>query len=209
MSTRKELKMDAKLKLTGNWGTAIGAIFVTSLISFLLGIIPAYYPYSNIIAVSIPIISILITAPLSLGISICFLNICRNSNSQFNDLFLGFNNLFKTIGVTLLVGIIVFLGYLLFIIPGIIFSFMYSQVYYVLADNPTFSVWECLKESSRLMIGKKFDFFVLELSFILWIILVAITFGIAGFYVLPYYQATLTNFYIDLKNDSINKYSKY
>ena len=83
---------------------------------------------------------------------------------------------------------------------GIILSFMYSQAYYIMAENPEMSIIDCLKESSRIMKGHKMDLFVLELSFLGWVILMGITFGIAGLYVLPYYSATLTNFYLEIKN---------
>ncbi|WP_289294348.1 DUF975 family protein [Romboutsia ilealis] len=106
----------------------------------------------------------------------------------------------RAIGVTLLVGVIVFIGSILFIIPGIILAFMYSQVYYIMAENPEMSIMNCLKESSRIMKGHKMDLFILELSFLGWGILMVITLGIAGLYVLPYYNATLTNFYLEIKD---------
>ena len=50
----------------------------------------------------------------------------------------------RAIGVTLLVGVIVFIGTILFIIPGIILAFMYSRVYYIMAENPEMSIMNCL-----------------------------------------------------------------
>ena len=49
------------------------------------------------------------------------------------------------------------------------------------------------------MKGHKMNLFILQLSFIGWIILMGITCGIAGLYVLPYYNATLSNFYLEIK----------
>ena len=43
------------------------------------------------------------------------------------------------------------------------------------------------------------ELFVLGLSFIGWWILIAITFGIAGLWVYPYYEVTCANFYLALK----------
>jgi len=141
----------------------------------------------------------MIYIPLCLGMSILFLKIARNEDVGYLDVFLGYKNTWKVIGVTILSSIIIFLGYIFFVIPGIILSYMYSQIYFVLVDNPDIGVIECLRKSRELMVGEKLNFFVLELSFILWILLVLVTFGIASIYVMPYYETVLANFYIDIK----------
>ena len=43
---------------------------------------------------------------------------------------------------------------------------------------------------------------MLYLSFIPWLLLTGITCGIAGIYVLPYMNATVTNFYLDIKGQT-------
>ncbi|MGX4600515.1 DUF975 family protein [Faecalimicrobium sp. JNUCC 81] len=72
---------------------------------------------------------------------------------------------------------------------------MFSQVYFILAQDPSIGVIECLQRSSEMMKGHKLDLFILELSFIGWLILCIFTLGI-GFL---WYQMTLTNFYLNLK----------
>lgn len=200
MILRSELKQNAKNQLKNNWGLAIGIIIVCTLISCIPNLLVEINDESLAIAIIIPIITLVITGPLTIGQCKFFINLANRSNPKFSDLWYGFNNILKAIGVTLLVGIIVSIGTILLIIPGIILSFMYSQVYYIMAENPEMSIIDGLKESSRIMKGHKMDLFVLELSFLGWVILMGITFGIAGLYVLPYYSATLTNFYLEIKN---------
>lgn len=200
MILRSELKQNAKNQLKNNWGLAIGIIIVCTLISCIPNLLVEINDESLAIAIIIPIITLVITGPLTIGQCKFFINLANRSNPKFSDLWYGFNNILKAIGVTLLVGIIVSIGTILLIIPGIILSFMYSQVYYIMTENPEMSIIDCLKESSRIMKGHKMDLFVLELSFLGWVILMGITFGIAGLYVLPYYSATLTNFYLEIKN---------
>ena len=200
MILRSELKQNAKNQLKNNWGLAIGIIIVCTLISCIPNLLVEINDESLAIAIIIPIITLVITGPLTIGQCKFFINLANRSNPKFSDLWYGFNNILKAIGVTLLVGIIVSIGTILLIIPGIILSFMYSQVYYIMAENPEMSIIDCLKVSSRIMKGHKMDLFVLELSFLGWVILMGITFGIAGLYVLPYYSATLTNFYLEIKN---------
>ena len=199
MISRSELKRDAKSQLSNYWGVSIGIIIVCMLISYIPELLSYINPESATIAILIPIISLVITGPLAIGQSRFFINLANRENPKFSDLWFGFNNILRGIGVTLLVGIAVCIGTILFIIPGIIISFMYSQVYYIMAENPNKSVLECLRESARIMKGHKMELLILELSFLGWIILTALTCGIAGLYVLPYYSATLANFYLEIK----------
>ena len=49
------------------------------------------------------------------------------------------------------------------------------------------------------MKGHKLEFFILELSFILWAFAIVFTLGIAAIYVEPYMQLTFANFYHNIK----------
>ena len=196
---RSELKKNAKNQLKDNWILAIGVLIVCQLISYVPNILSMVSENLVFVGIVIPILILAITGPLSIGQCKFFINLANKSNPKFSDLWYGFNNILKAIGVALLVGIIVFLGSLLFVIPGIIFAYRYSQVYYIMAENPDISVLDCLRESARIMKGHKMELFILELSFLGWIILTALTCGIAGLYVLPYYSATLANFYLEIK----------
>lgn len=84
-------------------------------------------------------------------------------------------------------------------VPAYIKMFSYSMAYYVLAENPTFKAREALNESKLIMKGQKMRLFVLYLSFVLWGLLGIITLGIAYIYVFPYIEATVANFYLDIK----------
>lgn len=122
---------------------------------------------------------------------------------KFKDLFSYFNIFFKSLGLFVLIGIITLLGTIFLIIPGIIVALMYSQTFYILAEDPSKGIFECLEESSRLMSGHKWDFFVLELSFIGWWLLAGLTLGIGSLWVNPYQQVTEANFYLQLKYGNI------
>ncbi|MDO7206189.1 DUF975 family protein [Paraclostridium bifermentans] len=50
-----------------------------------------------------------------------------------------------------------------------------------------------------MMKGHKFDYFVLELSFIGWSILCVLSLGIGFLWLVPYFEITLTNFYLKVK----------
>ncbi len=97
-----------------------------------------------------------------------------------------------------------FLFFLLLIIPGIIKSYAYSLVPYLLADNPQLDPDRALKLSEQMTSGQKMDIFVLDLSFIGWYILGGLFFGIGFYFVNPYAYATKAQLYLVLKANAIN-----
>ncbi|ETP72452.1 putative integral membrane protein [Lachnospiraceae bacterium JC7] len=64
------------------------------------------------------------------------------------------------------------------------------------ADNRELKTWDAIKVSLRLMRYRKLKFVLLELSFILWFMLAAISCGLATFIVIPYFNASLSVFYL-------------
>ena len=85
-------------------------------------------------------------------------------------------------------------------IPGIVKSYEYRMVPFLLSENPNMTKDEALKASSRMMKGNKWRAFVLDLSFLGWHILSAFTFGMLEiFYVAPYVNGTNAALYEALK----------
>ncbi len=161
----------------------IGISMIVSLIPFIGNIINAFF----------------ISPALSLSITIIFLNVTRAKTIAVGDIFEGFYDFWSAFKVTWLVGLFTFLWSLLFIIPGIIKTYSYSMAMFILAENKGMSALEAIKKSQTMMEGKKMDLFVLELSFLGWMLLGALTFGIAYIWVIPYYYTAYANFYNALK----------
>lgn len=92
---------------------------------------------------------------------------------------------------------------LLFLIPGIVKTYEYLMVAYILADNPTMKCSDVLHLSKQMMHGNKGDAFILSLSFLGWDILSMLTCGLVGiFYVNPYCMATFTELYAYNKEEA-------
>jgi len=112
---------------------------------------------------------------------------------------------YKGITTTMLVkNIYIFLWTLLLIIPGIIKSYAYSMVPYILADNPNIGVNRAIELSNEMTRGHKLDMFVLDLSFIGWYILGMIPFGLGVLFVNPYFNATNAELYLVLRKEALN-----
>lgn len=95
----------------------------------------------------------------------------------------------------------VFLGCLL-IIPGIVMSYSYAMIDYVLAENPDMNAREALAESRRIMRGNRWKLFCLQLSFIGPALLCILTLGIGLIWFVPYESATMAVFYEEAKKNA-------
>lgn len=90
------------------------------------------------------------------------------------------------------------------IIPGIVKSYEYKMIPYILAENSQISRKRAFEISKNMMDGEKWNAFVLDLSFIGWNLLSAITFGIVGvLYVNPYANTTWAEFYKVMRQNAL------
>mgnify|MGYP003008623243 FL=1 len=85
---------------------------------------------------------------------------------------------------------------LLLVVPGIVKHYEYLMVPYIIAENPAMDYKEAFQISKRMMDGQKMETFILDLSFLGWYLLSAVTCGLlAIFYVNPYVQASFAEMY--------------
>lgn len=128
----------------------------------------------------------------------------REHPVSFSALFSAFRvNYGNVVKTQLLTNLSVFLWSLLFVVPGIIKSYQYCMVPYLLSENPHMDAARA-KELSRWMTdGEKMDIFVLELSFIGWSLLCALTCGLGYLFLAPYIQATFAELYEALREKAL------
>jgi len=88
-------------------------------------------------------------------------------------------------------------------IGGIIFAYAYQMVPFLLHDYPELSAKDALKLSREMMKGYKWDLFLLQFSFIGWILLAVLTLGIGLIWLVPYMYAATANFYDDVKAETV------
>ncbi|MER2174332.1 MAG: DUF975 family protein [Carnobacterium sp.] len=228
--TRKELKYDTKALLKGRWKDAILLNIIPTIISILItllfaALVIALVNYSDVGSnywannsmmsddgtgngtsnIGSGILSTLFTV----GISFTFLDWFRNPNMEIQPIRMGLQVFTKKYFLRVLLIYIIStifttLWTLLFIVPGIIKSYAYSQAYLIYKDrsnlspNEKISSLDCITESKNLMKGHKWRLFVLDLSFIGWGILSVLSLGIGLLWLLPYQNATKVAFYEDL-----------
>ena len=106
--------------------------------------------------------------------------------------------------VMFLAGLIIAALSLLFVIPGIIFAIAYAMTAFILAETKPDDIAKekAYKISKRMMNGHKWEYFVFQLSFILWILGTEFTFGILGIWAVPYMTTANVMWYEELKKIS-------
>jgi uncharacterized membrane protein len=112
----------------------------------------------------------------------------------FVVLFVAFITDYIPVMVVLLV-----LTYLLLLIGSFITMLYLSQSMFLLIESPDQRVFGSLKESAAMMKGNKGGLFYLSISFIGMIVLGYFSMGIGFLWISPYIHATLTEYYLDLK----------
>lgn len=175
-----------------NWNPEAVAIF---------GAIAAFLGIIIIAAIGI---SIFLMGPLEVGGRKYFIQSAQHFDNKrcFRFAFDGQNYL-GIVGTMFLRAIFTFLWTLLFIIPGIVKSYAYRMVPYILADNPNIGASRAIELSNNMTRGHKFDMFVLDLSFLGWYLLGLLAFLIGGLFVAPYQYATEAELYLVLRSNAI------
>lgn len=148
--------------------------------------------------------SIFVAQPVEIG-GIRFFMCARNGDVQFGNIGYIFKKgqYIKAVKTNVVKSLYIFFWSLLFIIPGIVKTFSYALVPYILSENPTISTRKAISISKKTMKGEKWHFFILGLSFILWYLLGSIACGIGTIFVLPYVQATYAEFYALMRQKAL------
>lgn len=199
--TSGEIKREAKAQLAGYWGGAV-----------ILGVIPAIFSFFFLREASdgtfIGIAFDLIRDFLVTGMTFAFMNLLRNRQyvleplreivSPFRSEY--FVNLLK---LKLWKYLFIFLWALLFVIPGVVKAYGYSQAELIYKDTADRTGKQpdaraCIEESQKRMYGYKADLFALDLSFIGWQFLNVFTFGLLSLWLTPYMQMSRVVFYENL-----------
>ncbi len=225
MFERKKYKSFAKTQLSGRWGIPILVTIFVTIITRIFSVpeimqlskngyfaemfVGNFREALNISAnTDTPLITSLIQLIVGAILEVATINVyLRMSRSpepvSFADFLEGFNNWARAI-----LGIIwqllwIFLWMLVFIIPGFIKAFSYSQMFYIIAEFKDVSVTKAMRISIEITKGRKWDLFVMYLSFLGWDILSLFTCGILQLWLMPYKNMTYTNAYHALMKEAL------
>lgn len=157
------------------------------------------------------IFTIVIADPLIVSEKRYFLKARKKSNTKITVIGEIFKKerWFNIIIIMLLRNIYNFLWYLT-IIGGIIKTYEYKMIPYILAENPKIERKKAFQLSKEMMRGNKWRTFILDMSFWGWSLVSIFTFGLLNIlYINPYKSATKAELYIVLKHQAIKKKYEY
>lgn len=210
--TSGEIKREARAQLKGHWKEAVLISLIPVAIAFIVTVLISWTYLVNFAEKGITmkiqwndagsdsglgIFGDLLTVNVMTSISFTFLDMIRGIRQEIvplKDVFRNFKQpwMLKIIGLFLVRYALTFLWSLLFIIPGIIKSYSYSQCYFILYDevnevgSSNVGIMDCIAKSRAMMKGHKMDLFLLQFSFFFWYILGVFTLGIAFLWISPY-----------------------
>ena len=221
--TSSDYRRIARERLTGNWPLAIGVAAAACILGGLVtgsSFVPQFnvriegQDISNIgdllnlltaqsisafgLGSILGLAQFLIGGAIELGFATFLLRQHRREALDFQDLFSQFHRFGQGFAQKFLRILYITLWSLLFVIPGIVKSYAYAMTPFIMAENPELSANDAITASRELMDGHKGDLFILDLSFIGWGILAAVTCNIGHLALNPYRNAAYAAFYKDL-----------
>ena len=157
-----------------------------------------YDAYGKTYMFKIGSIALFIQGPISIGLATYSLAIANQEVYSYNQIFTGFKYFFKALFLFLLFNILFLIAFICLIIPGIIIALMFSQIFYIIADDPETGVIEAFKKSASLMKNKKLQLFGLGMRYFGLFILGVFTLGIWWLWLIPQAYVSFAIFYKEL-----------
>ena len=124
--------------LSSKWLLAIGIVLLHTIVNGVVG------------SIGFGLGTLALGGALSFGMSRTMVLIYRGHTPQVETYFDGFKHYLPTLISFLLVSVIVLVGIVLLIIPGVVAAIGLSQTFYVLQDQPELGAEGAIRESWRL-----------------------------------------------------------
>lgn len=193
---RKGIKRQARAYFyKGTW-----LKFALCLVISTVGVMVISALIGKIISFLSVLVSIFGMAIVSYG-TIEVMRLIRNQEEFELIDFIRIDNVNGAVSVYFMKWLYTLLWSLLFVIPGMIKSYSYSQAMFIISEDPTLGADGAITRSREMMNGHKWELVVLQSSFFGWALLGVLTFGIAIVYILPIYAMSMAVFYEYVKKD--------
>lgn len=196
--------------LTGKWGQAaltsllyyVAVFAVVGIVMLItMPVMVAAPKIGGLIYCILLLVACFAIYLIAIGYSFSFLDVSRGAPVETRTLLEPTKDYMRYLGGLLRVFVYVLLWSLLLYIPGIIKAISYSQTFFIMRENPEMSGEQAIQRSMDMMRGHKMDYFLFSLSYIGWVLLGYITFGVGLLFVMPYVVTGMGGFYDELKKD--------
>lgn len=181
-----KIRRAATLNLNGCWWLySIGIFIYYILLDVIINIVGIYFPSGNLSLntlqlsgqlqkyltsdVKIPVLfllySFLMSGALILGRTIYTMMVLRNRVAVPRVMFEGFGRYARALCIYLIRELLIGVGLMCFVVPGVILAYSYRQVFFVLAEKDV-GILECFRESRTMMQGNKMAAFRLDMMYV-------------------------------------------
>ncbi|CAN3997379.1 Inner membrane ABC transporter permease protein ycjO, partial [Dysosmobacter welbionis] len=174
---RKQLKQEMKELLRSAQVSPRGMTCLYLALVLVLNLADSFMGLMNpgLLGTFISILTGLMSMVLASGFVMYCMAIRRGERAEYLTLFDGFSFVGKVILLNIVIYLFTFFWSLLFVIPGIIAAYRYRFALYNLYENPGIGVMEALNMSKQQTLGYKGQLFMLDLSYIGWLLLASLT----------------------------------
>jgi len=184
--------------ISSGWATVqknIGGFIGFTLLVVLINIVIAKINQSASPVGSL--ISIMISGPLNAGFLIVAFKLLRNRATTFGDFFRGFNNYLPLFLVSLVSGVLIVIGFILLIIPGIYLSVAYTFALPLVLEKKM-NFWDAMELSRKLISKNWFSFFGFAIVLALINIVGALLLGVGLLVTIPLSGCAVAAAYADI-----------
>tara|TARA_A100001234_G_scaffold142819_1_gene125408 strand:+ start:418 stop:1020 length:603 start_codon:yes stop_codon:yes gene_type:complete len=192
-----QIMKEAQESLKGKWGISIAACLIAGVITIMITILGGYLINEDWGG---NLLSLFVTPPIGVGLALFFLNIHSGNKLEIKTIFNPFKDVWlNSVLAYFMMIVIILIGFLLFFIPGVIATLMFSQVLYIIAEDNKIDPYNALVKSKKMMEGNKWKLFKIMLRILLLAIVCILTLGIGFIWLAPYQNAVYAKFYNVIK----------
>jgi uncharacterized membrane protein len=191
MRDTESASIDIGAAMAEGWATYKREPLLLSSATLLLLVI-------NTIATNIPFLNMVLYGPMLAGLYILVMRVARGENASFGNLFDGFRQFFvPTVLASVVTSILITLGILLLVLPGIYLALAYGFTYMYIVDRQL-DFWPAMEASRKTITAHFWQYLVLALLFLVICLLGAIPFGLGLLVAMPLCMAAQYCVYRDL-----------
>ena len=188
-----QIMKEAQESLKGKWGISIAACLIAGVITIMITILGGYLINEDWGG---NLLSLFVTPPIGVGLALFFLNLHDGNKLEINTIFNPFKDVWlNSVLAYFMMIVIILIGFILLVIPGVIATLMFSQVFYIIAEDNKIDPYNALVKSKKMMEGNKWKLFKIMLIILLLAIVCILTLGIGFIWLAPYQNAVYAKFY--------------
>lgn len=166
-----------------NWQLFLIISIISAVISSPQNKIDRPYSIEPIMTL-VGLIFVVLSILVSIGKLKVTLRVYDKEKPEVLDIFRYFRYFWRYLGAGILYGLLVTAGFILLIVPGIIWAIKYSQIFNLIVDKDM-TIMESFKKSGQLTAKVKWQLFLFGLACLGVIILGAIALGVGIFVAMP------------------------